>query len=249
MSDLELRLVELGAALAAPDGEELIDRVALDLATPSTELRPSRPSPRVLAVVGVAAVVILAVSIEPSRRAIADLFRVGGVEIRDAREFSRPSSTSVPSELPASTTPHPDAFASQLASAGAAVDFDIRLPNQVPTRTPSISVDRSVPGGLVTLDYGEFRLVEVAAPPDHAILAKGLNPNTRVTPTNVNTASAYWFTGTHHLIAYLDRDGTVRQDTVSNVGHVLVWAADGVTYRIEGLSTLARARQVATSIA
>ena len=113
----------------------------------------------------------------------------------------------------------------------------------------SVSVDPAVPGGLVTLDYPGYRLVEFAAPPNGAVIAKVLDPRTHVAPAAVGEASGYWITGTYHEIAYLDRDNQVRSATIHTTGHVLMWSADGVTYRVEGPETLARAREIAASLA
>ena len=86
---LETRLFELGGALDHPEGEALIARVAADLEagvlTPARDRR--RSSRRLVALVAAAAVMVAAVAIEPSRRAIAELFRVGGVEVRNANDF------------------------------------------------------------------------------------------------------------------------------------------------------------------
>ena len=247
---VETRLVELGEHLDYPDGAELGARVALDLAElsliPRISDRAPHPQWRRLVALLATAAVVAAIAIEPSRRALADLFRIGGVEVRNAQDLHPPSSApSATTATIASTTGRAE---TPLAAAQAAVEFPIRLPNLVPSRTPNVSVDLRVPGGLVVLDYGDFRLVEVAAPDGPPVLAKGLAPNTRMALTTVGDTTGYWFTGTHHLIAYLDRDGNIRQDTVREVGHVLLWAADGVTYRIEGFPTLAGAQEVAATI-
>lgn len=244
-SSLETRLFALGGALDHPTGEALIARVAADLdagAIAPARVR-HRSSHRLIALVAATAVVVAAVVIEPSRRAIADLFRVGGVEVRNANDFHPAASTTTTATRPdLAYDPDP------IATAQAAVDFPIRLPHLVPSRTPTVTVDRSVPGGLVTLDYGEFRVVEVAARPGQAVLAKGIDPRTRIMPTPVRDTTGYWFTGTHHLIAYLDRDGNIRQDTARTAGHVLLWAADGVTFRVEGFHTLRGAQEIARTI-
>ena len=101
---------------------------------------------------------------------------------------------------------------------------------------------------MVALDYGEFRIVEVAAGTGPPVIAKGLEPKTRIQAVTVGGAPGVWITGTHHVVAYLDRDGNIRRDTVREEGHVLLWAEGGVTFRIEGFDQLAGTRQVADSI-
>lgn len=240
MSSLELRLIELGATLDTPDGDGLVARVAEEIApAPPVVYRGHR---RAVALMAAAVIVAAAIAIGPSRGAIADLFRSGRVELRSARDFptthsAHPRPTLLP-EL--HTTP--------LSGAQAAVAFPIRLPQLVPSQTPTISVDQRVPGGLVSLEYQDFRVVEIAAGPGPSVMAKAIGPRTRMAAVTVGGAPGLWITGTHHLIAYLDRDGNVRQDTVREAGHVLVWATGGVTFRVEGFHQLAAARQIADAI-
>ena len=251
--DFERRLAELGDALDHPDGADLIANVGAELAelrgdelAPVRDLRGSRRS---VALLAAAAVVVGVVAIPTSRHAIADLFRSGRVEIRSAKDFPRePHSSTTTTTI----TPGRGAESNQhdpgLESARRHVEFPIRLPQLVPARTPIVTVDASVPGGLVVLDYGEFRVVEVSAGPGLPVIAKGLDPGARIQPIIVGTAPGVWITGSHHFVAYLDRDGHLRRDTVREAGHVLLWANDGVTFRIEGFHQLAAARQVADAI-
>jgi hypothetical protein len=241
MSELEARLTALGGALDHPEGSDLVANVSAGLADrDEVEVaRRSRSSPRMVALLAAAAIVLAVAAIPSNRNAIANLFRSGGVELRSAKDFHHHS---------ASTTTTPTTDGGSVEAAQRAVQFPLRLPQLVPARTPTVSVDRSVPGGLVALDYGEFRVVEVAAGTSPPVVAKGLEPKTRVQAITVGNAPGVWITGTHHFIAYLDRDGNIRQDTVRESGHVLLWATQGVTFRIEGFHQLAGARQVADSI-
>jgi hypothetical protein len=97
-------------------------------------------------------------------------------------------------------------------------------------------------------DYPGYRVVEFAAPPDGAVMAKFVDARTRVASTRVGTSSGYWITGTHHEIAYLDRDNHVRTSTMHTTGHVLVWSEGGVTIRVEGPETQAEAQAIAASL-
>lgn len=237
MSDLEVRLVELGGRLDHPDGDGLLERVRTQIdgqCPTSTVARHGRVVRRVL-VGAAAAVLIAAISLPASRTAIADFFRVDGVELRAARD--RPKAT------PSSTTLPP---LNSIAAAQQRVDFTVRSANGL--GTPAVTVDPEVPGGLVTLDYPGYRIVEFAAPSDGAVMAKFLDPKTHVTRTEVRTNPGYWITGTHHQMAYLDRDHQVRTATMQTTGHVLLWSEDGVTIRVEGPETLAQAQSVAASL-
>lgn len=242
MSSLELRLIELGATLDAPVGDGLVERVADDLAAAVPHRRRRRDPRRVVALVAAGALLVGLAVVEPARNAIADLFRSGRVELRSTHAFR----TTPPSHL--HRTPPAETHTTPLSGAQAAVAFPIRLPRLVPSQSPTISVDRRVPGGLVSLEYQDFRVVEIAAGPGPSVMAKAIDPKTRMAAVTVGGAPGLWITGTHHLIAYLDRDGNVRQDTVREAGHVLLWATGGVTFRVEGFHQLAAARQIADAI-
>jgi hypothetical protein len=235
VSDLEVRLVELGGALDHPDGDDLVARVRDEISgRPPARVRrwPAR-------LAAAAAVVTLAsvAALPSSRNAIADFFRVDGVQLRSARD--RPStSTSLPPPTPA--TPITVADAQRL------VDFTIVVPDT--GARPTVTLDLAVPGGLVTLDYPEYRITEFSAPPGEAPLAKFVDRRTKVTPTTVRDKPGYWITGTHHELAFLDRDNQVRSSTVRTTGHVLLWNERDVTIRIEGPHTLGAARAVADAI-
>jgi hypothetical protein len=237
VSDLEVRLVELGGALDHPEGEQLLAHVRAELdgraATP-TDGRRGRVVGRVL-VGAAAAMLVLAVSLPASRTAIADFFRVDGVELRDARDRPRaaPSSTTLPP-------------LDSVAAARRRVGFTVRTAPGL--GTPTVTVDPEVPGGLVTLDYPGYRVVEFAAPTDGAVMAKFMDPRTHVDATEVRANPGYWITGTHHEIAYLDRDNKVRTATMHTAGHVLLWSEAGVTIRVEGPETLAQAQAIAASL-
>jgi hypothetical protein len=238
VSDLEVRLVEVGGRLDHPEGAHLIANVRAELSTtPATSThRPARRRVVRAVLVAAAAVVLVTSALPASRDAIANLFRVDGVELRQAEH--RPRSTGPSgSTLPA---------VGSIAAAEQQVEFAVRVPADA--ATPRVTVDPQVPGGLVTLDYPRYRVVQFDAPPDGAVMAKFVDPRTRVAPTDVGAAPGYWITGAHHEIAYLDRDNQVRTATLQRVGHVLTWSQDGVTYRVEGPETLPEALSIAASL-
>lgn len=240
MSDLEVQLVELGGRLDHPEGADVVARAFAEIerraTTPAAGRRSRHHTARRVLVGAAAALVMLAVTLPASRTAIANFFRVNGVELRSARD--RPA-------RPASTTTLPPL--DSVAAAQQRVDFPLRVPRS--STTPTVTVDAEVPGGLVTFDYPGYRIVEFAAPPDGAVMAKFVDPRTHVAATDVGAASGYWITGTHHEIAYLDRDNHVRTATMHTTGHVLTWSERGITIRVEGPETLGRAQAIAASLA
>src|SRR3954447_8161752 len=239
MSDLEVRLVELGGALDHPDGEALIGRVCDEIRDAAPARVPRCPGRLAAA----AAIVVLVVAALPSSRdAIANFFRVDGVQLRSARDRPRGPASSTPS----TTAVSGGSAAMTVSDAQRAVDFTIVVPDGA--ARPTVTVDPAVPGGLVTLDYPDYRITEFSAPAGEAPFAKFVDRRTKVAPTTVRGADGYWITGTHHELAILDRDNQVRPSTIRTTGHVLLWNERNVTIRIEGPHTLATAQAVARSI-
>ena len=90
--------------------------------------------------------------------------------------------------------------------------------------------------------------MEVAAGDDYLpSIGKFIDRTARVDSVTVNGSPGLWISGAHQ-IAFLDRTGRIETDTVRRSGPVLLWAQGGVTYRIEGLDSLAAAQQVAAAI-
>ena len=251
MIDLELQLRDLGSHLDHPSGDGIADVLRARFANPIAPTTHARWSPRrsvVAALAAVAAVAVLAVALPPSRDALADLFGIGAVEIRRDDHVAQPRPTThAPPTTVAPTNPavvHVD-----LATARTSVEFPIKVPTRAGGQPTRVTVDHRVPGGLVTLDYPEFSVVEVASPPEAGpTLAKVLGPGSHVRGATVRGQPGLWITGTHHEIAYLDRDGNIRRGTARPTGHVLLWEEGGVTYRVEGFPTQTSATALATSI-
>jgi hypothetical protein len=248
MTDLEQQLRDLGQHLDHPAGERMVLQLRSRLSTPGTGAgpRPQWPRRRAVATViaSLAAVLLLAIAIPPSRDAIADLLGLG------SHEVGRPDRVAVPHQGPPVTgAPSVDQTASSnLESARQAVDFPIRVPGHLDA-TPQVTVDRSVPGGLVALSYPSFTLVEVASPPNVAAeLAQLVAPESHVRIVAVRGRPGLWITGTHHQVPYLDRDGMLRFGSSRPTGHVLLWEEDGVTYRVEGFAHQASASEIASTI-
>lgn len=246
MIDIERALGELAEHLDHATGRDLAPRIRARLSSPSEIPRISRRRRplRAIAMASAAAVVLAAVAIPPSREAIADLLGIGAVEIRHEPESAAPPTGS------SRGRDGPSAVATDLATARDIVNFPIRLPEGAIGTTPrGVTVDRSVPGGLVTLDYGSFTLVEVASPDGAGpTLAKFIGPGSHMRDVSVRGQPGLWITGVHHELAFIDREGKVRRATVRPSGHVLLWAENGVTFRVEGFERQAPAVAVASSL-
>lgn len=63
----------------------------------------------------------------------------------------------------------------------------------------------------------------------------------------IGDADGIWVPHPHQVI-YVDRDGTVREESARLADTTLIWTAGGVTYRIEGRLTAAAAVAIAESM-
>jgi hypothetical protein len=248
--DLERALVDLAEHLDHPAGDTLNDDVRRRIVGAVDIGHRSRQRTRSLLALAAVILLIVAVvvTISPARSAIADWLGIGAVEVRRSPQ-TLPTG---PPELtvPGASVSSPAAKAlEQLAAARKLVDFPIATAHDPSAGAlASVQVDRRVRGGLVVLGYKRFTLVEIAtSTTDGPILGKLLDPAARAEPVTVAGRPGMWINGAHQ-IAYLDRSGAFKTDTVRRSGPVLLRAGPGVTYRIEGLSRLADAQAVAQSI-
>ena len=250
MIELERALFDVAEHLDHPAGDELSAAVRRRLAEPARlgDRRADR-SRSLLAVAAVfIAIVMAALAIPPARHAIADWLGIGAIEVRrsDGPTVSPgPSARTVPG-APHTTSSGDVATPKTLSDARALVEFTIATPSDASAGTLArIEVDRRPPGGLIVLDYGRFTLVEVTGDPE--IIAKLIDRTATVERVEVDGQPGLWIAGAHE-IAYQNRSGALATDTVRRSGPVLIWARGGVTLRLEGLETLARAQRVAASI-
>jgi hypothetical protein len=243
--NLEHALTDLAEYLDYPMSEEAPAALRRRLIAPYTARRT-----RAL-LVAAAVLVIMAtgiVAIAPARHAVADWLGIGAVEIhRSDRPLPTPTARHpVPGATGATPDPH---AAARLAAARRAVAFPIVTPNiDSAGALVAVDLDRRVPGGLVALSYPRFTVVEIATdpiqpPPLYKLLA-GQTPMQQVT---VNGEPGLWIPSIHE-IGYSDRKTGYATDTVRRSGPVLLWQHAGVTYRIEGLRSLAAAQAVAASL-
>jgi hypothetical protein len=206
---------------------------------------------RARALLVAAAVLLLAaagvVAIAPARHAVADWLGIGAVEIRRTdRPLPTPSGGNpVPGSPGTARAGNP---AARLAAARRAVQFPIAVPSaRAAGALAGVEVDRRVPGGLVALSYARFTLVEIATDPSQPMPIAKLLGGVPVEHVTVNGGPGAWIAATH-VIGYVDRAGAFVRDTVRRSGPVLLWERTGVTYRIEGLHSLAAAQSIAATL-
>ncbi|HZS86373.1 MAG TPA: hypothetical protein VFE42_02645 [Chloroflexota bacterium] len=77
---------------------------------------------------------------------------------------------------------------------------------------------------------------------------KGLEPGTRVAEVRVNGVPAYWLTGKPHLFWYTDASGTPTMERIRLAGNTLLWARNGLIFRLESALSLKQALRIAESV-
>jgi hypothetical protein len=86
-------------------------------------------------------------------------------------------------------------------------------------------------------------LTEIPGSTRRELAEKHLGPGTTLETVTVGDVPGYWIAGGPHELLYLDPDGEPRPDTTRLAANTLLWAEDGVTFRLE--SPLDRAAAVA----
>jgi hypothetical protein len=251
MIELEQSLTAAGRRIAWPDDADLRRsvRAAIEDATPR-RANAWRPLAYAATFVALVATVSL-LSFPGVRTAVADFLGIGGVRIETEGSAPAPAAELDLGE-PVS-----------LSRARDSVDFEVRLP-AVLGPPDSVWLDTAVTGGQVALAY-ESSPDLPAAPgtnlgalvtqfPDAEVAATALKKvtgsqaGTTFEPVIVQGEQGFWVSGEPHVIAYLEPDGDVRNETVRLAGNVLLWESDGVTYRIESRLSKPEALAIAESL-
>ena len=238
MADLERDLRELGAAVDWPD-VDVAASVAAELRAGRAARRPLPPFAlwprrRVIALV-VAALLLI------TGTAVAARIAIGSVTIRTVPGLSPSPSAPARSilgrrfSLPAAST------AAGLAIQMPSTDTSLGAPDAVYVGGApigkSVSLVWNAAAGAPHLDdTGWSALLMEFVGADPGIAVKQVLAKTGLEPVHVGTAPGYWIEGPHQLV--LPGGGTLRLG-----GTVLIWARNGITYRLE--SNLSKAEAVA----
>ncbi|MGH2734802.1 MAG: hypothetical protein ACRDKZ_04415 [Actinomycetota bacterium] len=250
MIDLERALVELDQQVAWPAPADLSAQVVARI----EQRRPSPLRKRVWWYAPAAAALVLAillVALPGVRTAVADFLGLGGVSIEV--EGTPPTVAGENLSLGESVT---------LDEAEDAVDYTVRVPGALGV-PDAVFHDPLVPGGQIALGYRSRP--RLPATPDSdlgalvtqfpgtladeaAVKKFAAQPDTSLRRAFVGAAEAYWITGEPHFITYIGPDGEPREETIRLVGNVLLWAEDGITYRIESALSLPEVLAIARSM-
>jgi hypothetical protein len=83
---------------------------------------------------------------------------------------------------------------------------------------------------------------------DGVFFGKGVSGGSAVHEVVVEGKRGYWIDGAPHSIAYFDAQNNYVEDTVRWASNALVWATNGVTYRIESSLTQEQATALVASL-
>jgi hypothetical protein len=236
--DLGAELRALAAWMDVPEPADQRTAVRNRLRRP----RPGRRRVRRWIISAVAAIAGTVVVVAPARAAVVDaagyLLRVAGIEVR--REPGTGG-------LPARPSPLPSLRSAALDEARRTALFPVRAPATLGTPEQVLLADPDDTGAprVVTLTYRggavRFDQFDGAAAP----LFFKTAPDAQW--VEIGADLAIWLPGPHP-VTYVGRDGAEHTETARLAGPTLIWVAGAVTYRLEGLSTLADARAAAVSL-
>lgn len=242
MSDLELRLRSAAPELGFPRTPDLEDAVAARLGGP-----PSPPRRTLLPVAAVAALVACAgvLGLSPGARSAA----LEGLDLVPGIEITR--TEALPSPIPLMTFLDGLGERVSLFSADRVSGFGLRLPGDLP-EPELVLLDRGARGTAVTVVYGAesdtASLVVTQWHPSTLLFQKLLaSRDTVVTQVAVDGTTGLWIVGDDHEVFYVGLDRGRYRGAPVLVGAALVWARDGITYRLEGDLTVEQAIALAGS--
>lgn len=277
-ADLIAELRALGRSLPVPEAADQRAAVRARLAGPARKPRvrglrwpsaslslrwPSLFRGRRWVAALVATVVATVLVVPPARAAVADaavsMLRIAGVEVRREPTPDPPAAqpgppaaqpgppAAQPGPPAAQPSPLPSSRGATLAEARALAPFTVLSPAGLGEPEQVLLAD-SDPAGtprVVTLVYrgGALRLDQFAG---------GLDPVFRKSApdgeyTQIGGQTAIWLPRPHPL-SYVDRNGTARTEVARLAGPALVWSTGEVTYRLEGVATIAEARDIAGTL-
>jgi hypothetical protein len=245
---LDERLRDLGTAIAFPATPPLVGPVGDALRRPAPRrFSFRRPIGRGVAVALLATILLAGI-------AAAFGFGIGGLRLT----FGPASFSPLPSFVVSPGLGHP----TSLEDARNEVGFRLRVPGLTELGQPdAVYLAEPPAGGVVMLLYGDrpgfpadpvtgigLIVTQFRADIGPEIFEKLIDSGVKVTASRVNGNAAWWIAGGDHYFFYVDANGRVVDTTLRLAGETLIWEEGGVTHRVEGARTLARAILVAESL-
>lgn len=231
MPELERALRELGRELDFPPEPELALAVGRRVRAEAGARRPRlvRRRPLALAFALVAVALAAALAVPQARTALLELLGIRGATVERVETLppTDPNARLVPGERVS------------FEEAQAAVAFRIvALPGKDGSRCGAFYLDRSVPGGMVSVvcpEQGMPRLVLTQFLGAHTPYVEKLaGAGTRASYVDVDGAQGVWLEGAPHVVVFRNANGDVQERTRRLAGDVLLWEHGAITYRLEG---------------
>jgi hypothetical protein len=241
MTELERRLLELGAALEVPATPDVMVAVRERLAA-----RPARARqltwfrrPRRLAIVAISLVVLLAgtaAAVPAIRHGIERLLGLRGAVVERVPQL--------PQLPPGAGRRLNLGDRIPVARARQAASFQALLP---PRGVDAAYVSRDIAGGRISLTVGRSLVIEFRGQASPFIL-KLAGPGTRARRVRVAGGPGIFLDQAPHEVFFLDAHGSGQSDAVRLAGSVLLWQHGPLILRIEGRSSLPKALALARSL-
>ncbi len=248
---LVLELEDLGRRLTAldPDADDVVSRALAQIERTARRTRAWRRAGVGAAVAAAIALVVLV--IPAARHAVADLLGIGGERITRTSS-PLPSNLGTRFDLGRSIAvadarrdaPAPIAFPKGIGAPDAAFrgrpEGGSSFVWEPSARLPRV-FDSDV-GLLLTVFPGRL---------EQPLVEKMVPPGTTIEAVAVDRAAGYWLGDGVHEFFYIDARGEPQPLTARLAANTLLWARDGVTYRLESTldrdAALAVARQLTSA--
>lgn len=268
----EAALHEVASGFPYPPTPDLTRAVRARLAVPPARRVPPMRLSHALLIALLITVLILSalVAVPQTRAALLRFLRIGGITILLEEPTPTPAPTATPAlesaASPAPTQrptrtpwPTPTVMVSASGLAGETTLAEARARADFPIRLPSYPPDLGLPDRVYLQDLGGQIVILVWLQPGSDteavlslhILAPGVEatkgPPEEIQVTKVNGQRAVWTTGPYILI-YEDGGRTNADFRRLVDGHVLIWEAGTLTYRLETGLTLNEAVKIAESL-
>jgi hypothetical protein len=238
VTELEQRLSALGGALQIPPAPDLVPAVLAQLPARRRRRRPAR---RTLAVVLAATLLVAggAMAAPPTRHVVLRILGLRGVQIERVPRLPAPPAGA------AHTLGLRLGVGHRIAPAEArrAVRFTIL----VPPGSPPGYLAHDVPGGRISFLIGGVLITEFRGTTTPFIL-KVLGPRAKLTDVRVDGGPGVYLSRAPHEVFFAGPNGEAETDRIRLANHVLLFDHRGLTVRIEGAPTLARALALARSL-
>lgn len=249
MSDrLESMLSDLVDGLVWPVDSTSVEQSVLDNLGSRQTRRPERRRKLTYALAAVFLISVIVYLVPPARQAVANLFGAAGIQIT----FGDSPFDDVVADLGLGTEV-------AIGDIDDAADFEVLAP---------MGSDPGQPDRVYVGENGEVNMAWEARSQLPAagntgiglLLTQGLEgsgeyrgvktvaPETDVESVLVDGAQGFWIEGTPHALVLVDETGVEREETRRLAANVLLWARDGISYRLETTGDLASAIAIAESL-